>query len=65
MLIRLSIGAGIDLAIAATLTVGLQAEMWTFPYVEKPVLLAALGLLTTVPLARGGGYRSPCLRPPP
>ena len=50
MLTRLSIGTGIDLAIAATLTVGLQAEIWTFPYAEKPVLLAALGLLTTVPL---------------
>jgi signal transduction histidine kinase len=51
MLSRLPIATAIDVAIAAVLTVGLQAEIWTFPAADRSFLLAGCGLLATVPLA--------------
>jgi signal transduction histidine kinase len=50
MLSRLSIATGIDVAVAAVLVAGLESEIWTFPHASRPLLLAAVGLLTTVPL---------------
>ena len=50
VLSRVPITMGIDVAIAAVLTAGLQAEIWTWPPADHQLLLSALGLVTTVPL---------------
>ncbi len=41
----------LDAVLAATITAGLQIEIWTSPYAVDPLLLAVFALLSTCPLA--------------